>query len=90
MLGNVICMALSGRSGVVSTKRTLPCSTTYEARSRRPVSARQGNQLHAEGGAIKVGGLSRVADVKLDIIVPFSGRKSFFVALAGCSEDARR
>ena len=39
-----------------------------------------GDQRHAEGGAIEVGGLARVADVELDVIGAFEGQK---IALGG-------
>ena len=34
-----------------------------------------GDELHAEGGAVKIGGLPGVADVELDVVGAFEGKK---------------
>ena len=68
-------MALPPRSGVVSTKRILPCCTHTRPIALAGFRSRIGHQRHAEGSAVKVGGLTRVADVELDVVGAFQREK---------------
>ena len=72
VLGN--CVAAAQRRGEHETDLAL-LHHVGRAIALAGLRSRIGDQRHAEGGAVKVGSLARVADVELDVVRAFEGEK---------------